>query len=152
MIFVDTSVVIAASLPYDPRQAPCIKRLATADARGGACAAHTLSEIFAVLTRLPLPYRVPTEAALQIVRHTSKRLSVITLTSAEHMTTIERFVSEGLTGATIYDVLILSCARKANATRIYTLTFASPESDYNVTQHPLPSGAIFIVSRQHSYN
>lgn len=121
MIFVDTSIVVAASLPYDSRQAACIKRLAGADAHGGACALHTLSEVFAVLTRLPLPYRLPAEAALQIVKHTSKRLTVIALTPTEHMTAVERFVGEGLSGAMIYDALILACARKANATRIYTL-------------------------------
>ncbi|WP_353072728.1 type II toxin-antitoxin system VapC family toxin [Tunturiibacter gelidoferens] len=121
MNFVDTSVIVAASQPYDPRQPACLDRLAVADARGGACAIHTLSEIFAVLTRLPLPYRLPADAALQIVKHTSKRFNVIALTPAEQMATIERFVAEGLTGAMIYDALILSCARKANATRIYTL-------------------------------
>ena len=121
MIFVDTSVIVAASQPYDLRQPACINRLAIADTRGGACATHTLSEVFAVLTRLPLPYRVPAEAALQIVKHTSKRLTVIALTPTEHMAAIERFVAEGLTGAMIYDALILACARKVNATRIYTL-------------------------------
>jgi predicted nucleic acid-binding protein len=121
MIFVDTSVVVAASQPYDPRQPACLNRLAIADTRGGACAIHTLSEIFAVLTRLPLPYRVPPEAAVQIVKHTSKRLTVVALTPTEHMAAIERFVAEGLTGAMIYDALILACARKVNATRIYTL-------------------------------
>jgi predicted nucleic acid-binding protein len=121
MIFFDTSVIVAASQPYDPRHAACLNRLATADTRGGACAVHTLSETFAVLTRLPLPYRVPTEAALQIVKHTSKRLTVITLTPTEHIAAIDRFVAEGLTGAMVYDALILACARKVNATRIYTL-------------------------------
>jgi predicted nucleic acid-binding protein len=121
MIFVDTSVIVAASQPYDPRHPACLNRLAIADARGGACAAHTLSEIFAVLTRLPPPYRLPADAALQIVKQTSKRLTVIALTPAEHIAAIERFVARGLTGAMIYDALILACARKSNATRIYTL-------------------------------
>jgi predicted nucleic acid-binding protein len=97
MIFVDTSVIVAASQPYDPRHPACLNRLAIADARGGACAAHTLSEIFAVLTRLPPPYRLPADAALQIVKHTSKRLTVIALTPAEHIAAIERFVARGRT-------------------------------------------------------
>ncbi len=37
------------------------------------------------------------------------------------MAAIERFVAEGHTGAMIYDALILACARKAKANRIYTL-------------------------------
>ncbi len=55
MIFIDTSVIVAASQPYDPRQLACLKLLAVADTRGGACAVHTLLEIFSVLTRLTTP-------------------------------------------------------------------------------------------------
>ena len=121
MTFVDTSVVVTASQPSDPNHGACVARLAAVEQRGGSCALHSLSEVFAVLTRLPLPYGVPPEAALQIVQHTSRRFSVVALTPDEHLAAIERFVGEGLTGAMVYDALVLACARKVKASKIYTL-------------------------------
>lgn len=121
MTFVDTSVVVTASQPLDPNHGRCVARLAAVEQRGGSCALHSLSEIFAVLTRLPAPYRVPPEAALKIVQSTRQRFSVVTLTPDEHLAAIESFVAEGLSGAMIYDALILACARKVKANRIYTL-------------------------------
>ncbi len=121
MTFVDTSIVVTASQPKDPRQLICLNRLAAVEARGGACSLHSLSEIFAVLTRLLPAYRVPPDAALSIVRHTSQRFKPVALTASEHLSAMERFVAQGLSGAMIYDALILACARKIAATRIYTL-------------------------------
>ena len=104
-----------------PRQAACLNRLAQMEDKEGACAAHTLTEIFAVLTRLPIHHRVPPHTAFELVNHTSKRFTIVTLTPAEQLTAIQRFVAEGLTGAMIYDAMILACARKVKATKIYTL-------------------------------
>jgi predicted nucleic acid-binding protein len=121
MMFFDTSVIIAASSPNHPDHDASLRRLATADARGGACSAHSLSEVFSVLTRLPPPFKVPPSAAMQIVKHTAERFKVIALTSAEHLATISEIAQRGLAGGLIYDALILAGARKANSTRIYTL-------------------------------
>ena len=121
MRFADTSVLVAASMAKHPRQASCLNRLAQMEAKEGACAAHTLTEIFAVLTRLPIHHRVPPHTALEIVKHTSKRFTIVHLTMDEQLATIQRFVAEGLSGAMIYDAMILACARKINATKIYTL-------------------------------
>ncbi len=121
MMFVDTSVLVAASIPSDLRHEACITRLALVEQRDGACAAHTLAELFATLTRLPVPYRLPASDALRIVQHTSERFTVVDLTSAEYLATLHRFVELKLTGAMVYDALILASARKCHATRIYTL-------------------------------
>lgn len=121
MIFVDTSVVVAASTLSDSRNDACIDRLAAAEARGGACAAHSLAEIFAILTGRPVPLKLsPTDAA-QIVRHTSKRFTIITLTPTEYLATVQAVAELGHGGGMIYDALLLACARKCRATRIYTL-------------------------------
>jgi predicted nucleic acid-binding protein len=121
MMFLDTSVIVAASLPHDPHHNDCIDRLAIAESRGGACALHTLSESFSVLTRLPLPYRVPADMALKIVTRTSGRFKLISLTPSEHLLAIEQLIQQRLAGGMVYDALLLACARKIAATRIYTL-------------------------------
>jgi predicted nucleic acid-binding protein len=70
---------------------------------------------------MPVPFKVPTPAAMQIVQHTSERFKVIALTPSEHLAAIRDLAQRGLTGGMIYDALIIACARKAGATRIYTL-------------------------------
>jgi predicted nucleic acid-binding protein len=121
MIFVDTSVIVAASTPSDHRHEACIDLLAVADSRGGACATHTLAEVFAVLTGRPAPLRMPPSDAATLVAHTSKRLTVVSLTPTEYLAAIQGLATLGHSGAMIYDALLLACARKAKANRIYTL-------------------------------
>lgn len=121
MMFLDTSVIVAASSPYHQDHDISLRRLAVADARGGGCAAHSLSEVFSVLTRMPAPYKVPAAAAMQIVKHTAERFKVTALTPSEHLAAISEIAQRGLSGGLVYDALILASARKANATRIYTL-------------------------------
>jgi predicted nucleic acid-binding protein len=121
MIFVDTSVLVAASTPSDTRHEACVDLLATADSRGGACASHTLAELFAILSGRPRPYRMPPADAARIVAHTANRFSIVSLTPAEYGATVDGLAKLGHSGGMIYDALILACARKLKARRIYTL-------------------------------
>ena len=121
MIFVDTSVIVAASTPSDHRHEACIDVLAIADLRGGACATHTLAELYSILTGRPGQLRMPPADAVKIVAHTSKRLTVVGLTPAEYLAAIQGLATLGHSGGMVYDALLLTCARKAKANRIYTL-------------------------------
>ena len=121
MIFVDTSVIVAASTPSDRRHEACIDLLAVADSRGGACATHTLAEVFAVLTGRPAPLRMPPSDAAKLVAHTRKRLTVVSLTPTEYLAAIQGLAALGHSGGMVYDALLLACARKSKANRIYTL-------------------------------
>ena len=121
MIFSDTSVIVAGSTPSDPRHKACIELLAIADTEGGACAAHSLAEVYSILSGRPLPLKMPPAIAWQIVHHTSERFKVVTLTTTEYLTAIEALTKLGHSGGMIYDALLLACARKVQATRIYTL-------------------------------
>jgi predicted nucleic acid-binding protein len=59
--------------------------------------------------------------AMQIVRHTSERFKVVTLTPSEYLTTIESLTKLGQSGGITYDALLVACARKVDASQIYTL-------------------------------
>ncbi len=121
MIFVDTSVIVAASTPSDHRHDACLDVLDLPSPRDGACAAHTLAEVFSVLSGRPLPLRMSPADAQTIVHHTAARLTVISLTPKEYLSAIANLARLGHSGAMIYDALLLACARKAEADRIYTL-------------------------------
>ena len=121
MIFMDTSVLVCASTPSDPRHAACVDLLWMAETRGGICAFHSLAELFSMLTGRPRPLRVAPMEATAIVTHTSKRFSFVSLTAAEYVAAVDGLARLGHSGGMIYDALILACARKAKASRIYTL-------------------------------
>ena len=132
MIFMDTSVLVCASTPSDPRHDACVDLLQTADARGGTCASHSLAEFFSMLTGRPHPLRVAPAEAARIVAHTSRRFRFVSLTPAEYVAAVDGLAGLGHSGGMIYDALILACARKAKASRIYTLNprhfrFVAPE-------------------------
>jgi len=121
MIFIDTSVVVAASTVLDRRHDACVDVLATADKRGGCCSIHSLAEIFNVLSGRPLPLRMSPVDAANVVAHTAQRFKTISLTESEYVQVVEGLARLGHSGGMIYDALILACARKSKATRIYTL-------------------------------
>lgn len=85
-----------------------------------ACAAHSLVEAFSVLTRLPLPYRLPASEAIRIVDYTREYSTVVTLTEAEIFDTLRSLGLRNLGGGLAFDALLLACARKVGAQAIYT--------------------------------
>jgi len=51
---------------------------------------------------------------------TRERLTVVTLTGNEYYDAIQSASAKGVTGGTIYDALLASCALKAKAEILYT--------------------------------
>lgn len=121
MIFVDTSVLVAASTVLDKRHGACVDLLAVADKRGGCFSMHSLAELFNILSGRPLPLRLSPLDAAKVVAHTAQRFETISLTAPEYVEAVEGLARLGHSGGMIYDALIVACARKSKATRIYTL-------------------------------
>jgi predicted nucleic acid-binding protein len=120
VIFLDTNVLIAASIDGHPHHEACSRRLAHSLHTGAACAAHSMAECYSNLTRTGRGYGVPPLAAHEMVVDFSRSLSLIALTSQETMKTIQRAAEQGLAGPLLYDALLLACARKIDAKTIYT--------------------------------
>jgi predicted nucleic acid-binding protein len=118
--FLDTSVLIAASDAGDNRHAPSFALLAAAIKETTACGAHTLAEIYAVLSRLPGAKRQRPEMAGLLVKQIIERMTVVSLTAEEYATTIRKTAQMSLAGGIVFDALLLACARKIDAERIYT--------------------------------
>jgi predicted nucleic acid-binding protein len=118
--FFDSNVLIAASLPEHVHYAAANARIARLSKGGGACAAHTLAEVFNILTRRSAGYGMPPLDASIIVAHAARTYRLISLTGAETARTIEEAARDGHAGGMIFDALLIACARKANARFIYT--------------------------------
>jgi predicted nucleic acid-binding protein len=120
VIFLDTSVWVASFSDRHPHHEASRPLLARLRRNNSACAAHSLAEVYASLTRLPGESRAHPRTAVQFLESMQQHTKVIALDSDEYFEAIDGMSRRGLSGAVIYDALILACARKARAERIYT--------------------------------
>jgi predicted nucleic acid-binding protein len=135
-ILLDTSVIIAASLPQHPSHEPCFVELqATRTSQvHGYLSTHSLAELYSVLTRMPSQPKIsPKEAKLLIERHL-EHLETLTLERSDYQAAIAQMTSLNLPGGGIFDALIAQAAMKISAERLLTLnakhfTRLSPEID-----------------------
>ena len=115
----DTSVLIAAFLEDHPHHAPSHKLFAQADRAHAGCAAHSLAEVYSVLTRLPADFRLSADQALLFIGDVRQRLKLVTLDAGEYYSAISAAANTGITIGGIYDALLVECALKAGAERIF---------------------------------
>ena len=100
--------------------APSFELFAKARRATASYAAHSLAEIYAVLTRLPSPHRLAPSQVLIMLGSIRDRLAPIALGPADYLRTIESAAASGISGGAVYDALIAACALKAKADVIYT--------------------------------
>ncbi len=72
--FFDTSVLIAAFHGGHVHHLPSLKRFAAAEKKHSACGIHSLAEVYAVMTVLPVKPMIPPEQALLFVEEIRSRL------------------------------------------------------------------------------
>jgi len=119
-VFLDTSVLIAASDAADPRYPGSRSLLAAATPATAACGAHTLAEVYAVLSRIPGGKKVRPAHAGLLVDQIASRMTVVSLSAKDYSATLRETARMGLSGGIVFDALLLACARKVKARRIYT--------------------------------
>ncbi len=122
--FFDTSVLAASFLDGHEHYERSFAVLADADRKNACCAAQSLAELYATLTRLPGRLGMSVDQALLALDSVAERLELISLDVPEYQHAIREAASAGIVGGTIYDALLGRCALKARATRIYTWNVA----------------------------
>lgn len=122
-IFFDTTVLVAASEQSHPHYAqarPALLRIAAGQDKGFA-SLHSIAELFAALTRLPVQPRIhAVEAARIVTDNILPHFQVVSLVKEDYLHAVNTMATSGWTGAKIYDVLLLSCAARCAVERIYT--------------------------------
>jgi predicted nucleic acid-binding protein len=115
----DTSVIIAALDGDDPDHTICRQLFLSTKF---SLYAHALSETFATLTGGRLAFRLAAAEAASILRHhVVPRIGITLLAETDLLKAYEEATDRGIRGGAIYDYLHLAAARKAGASRIYTL-------------------------------
>jgi predicted nucleic acid-binding protein len=120
----DSSVLVAAHLPAHPEHVACSAwlRAALSNAFELIVAAHSLAEVYAVLSRLPLRPPISPKAALQFLKqNVLMKGIVIELLADEYRSILNDAVIGDWRGGLIYDALIAKVAEKSQVDRLITL-------------------------------
>lgn len=123
-VLFDTSVLVAAMVEAHPSHAAALPWLKKA--KGGDVAyfvaAHTLAELYSVLSTLPTSPRTTAALARRLIReNVEKGARVVSLTRRDYVSVLEELTELGLSGGVVYDALIARAARKVRADRLLTL-------------------------------
>lgn len=118
--FFDTSVLIAAHDSGRPGHEESLSLMQRATQSDCSCAAHSLAEFYSVLSRLPGGKKQRPELASALVEDVATRVTVVALSAEQYLEALRTAARLRIAGGTIYDALLLACARKVNAEHIYT--------------------------------
>ena len=119
--FFDISVLVAVFYGDHPAHEAAIQCCRDANPRTAFCAAHSVAELYAVMTRLPVRPAISPEQCMLFVNDLRERFTLVHLTGAEYVATVASAAKAGLPGGKVYNALILACAGKAGAEVVYTL-------------------------------
>jgi predicted nucleic acid-binding protein len=122
--FLDTSIIVAATLKAHVHHQRSLPLILNASSTDSFCSVHTIAEVYSVVTRLPKPLRQAPETVNLFLDALGRRVSFVSLSYREYLETVDRLSKLKISGGQIYDALIVHCARKANAEKIYTWNLA----------------------------
>jgi predicted nucleic acid-binding protein len=140
----DTSTLIAAMLPDHVHHAYALPWLSRAKSGGFefVCSAHSLAEMYAVLTRLPRKPPIGAHEALRMIQeNVTSHARVYSLASDDYALLIESLPQNGIIGAAVYDAIIARVCDLTTVDYLVTLNVA----DF---QRVWPAGAGKVVSPQ----
>ena len=122
-VLADTSVLVAAIVECHPdhgRAFPWLKAAKEGTHQLHVCT-HTLAEVFAVLSTLPVQPRMGPAVARRLVRESVEGVgTLIELRSGDYRRVLDDMASLGLSGGVVYDALAAQAAKKAGVDRLLT--------------------------------
>jgi predicted nucleic acid-binding protein len=125
----DTSCLVAIACSWHEHHSPTVGELARRARRREqiVMAAPALVETYAVLTRLPPPYRLRPADALAVMEGSWSHVEVAALEGTAVWPLLRGLCEAGIAGGSTYDAVVAACARKAGADVILTWNVADFE-------------------------
>jgi predicted nucleic acid-binding protein len=120
MWLADTSVLVPVFVPGHIHHQRSFELFSRATVKSAFCAAHSIAEVYATMTRLPGKHRTSGQQALTLLEMIENRFSFVTLDAEDYLATVREAAAVGIVGGTSYDALIAACAVKAKADVLYT--------------------------------
>jgi predicted nucleic acid-binding protein len=122
-VFLDTSVLVASVVQKHEShvRAYAVLDRVQSGKDEGFVSAHSLAEMYSVLTKLPQPFRhTPEQALLSIEENIIRHFKITALTGSDYTVLIREAALLGIQGGTVYDALLLKCAAKTGAEKVFT--------------------------------
>lgn len=122
-ILFDTSVLVAAIVEVHPMHPQALKWLQRAKAGEFdiIVASHTLAELYAILTTLPVKPRISPGTAWRLIHDNIDNFAkVVHLTVSDYRYVLKQMADFLLTGGIIYDAIIARAAQKTGVDRLLT--------------------------------
>jgi predicted nucleic acid-binding protein len=122
-VLFDTSTLVAALVKPHPMHARAFQWLKRSRSHefDMIISSHTLAELYAVLTSLPLSPRITPDMSWRLINENVIAAgSIIALSSSDYISVIRHLQNIGFSGGIIYDALILKAAVKSGATHLLT--------------------------------
>lgn len=105
--------------PKYSQSLPWLQRIKAEEIQG--ISTHTLAELYAVLTRLPLSQMIVPALAQHLIEENLDKFQTVVLTAEDYQTTLVRLVRLNIVGGSIYDGLIAQAALKAKVDILLSL-------------------------------
>ena len=122
-VLFDSNVIIAALIETHPQHSsawPWLQKARRKDIEA-MIAAHSLAEIYATLTKLPVYPRIsPALAEKLIARNVLPHFQIITADQNDYRTVLQILAKNNIAGGATYDALIAHAAAKAQADKLLT--------------------------------
>ncbi len=123
-ILLDTSVLVAAMVEAHPaheRGKTWFSRV-TSGTDTGVVAAHSIAELYSILTTLPVNPPISASDAEQLIqKNVAEKLEIVSLTSEDYLQVVDQLAEIGIVGGATYDALILRAAENAKVDLVVTL-------------------------------
>lgn len=123
-ILFDTSVLVAALVGAHPEHQRCLPWLqrALAGELSLVLSAHSLAELYAVLTKLPLKPRISPPTAARMISENLRSVSKVYALDAEaYWALVEGLGMAGESGGIVYDAIIARVAEELGVEHVLTL-------------------------------
>ena len=131
-IFFDTTVLVAASVQSHPHytQAKSALLRVTAGHDKGFMGLHSIAEVFAALTRLPVQPRIhPVEAARIVTENILPHFELLSSGKEDYLEALNTMASGGWIGAKIYDVRCCT-ARQGARLSVFTRSISGTSDSW----------------------
>ncbi len=123
-VLFDTSALVAGIIrphPAHARALPWLKKAKSGEI-SMIVSSHTLAELYAVLTTLPVSPRITPDTAWSLIQENIlNNAEISALSASDYKAVIRKLKEGGFSGGIVYDALICSSAAKAHAETLLTL-------------------------------
>ena len=123
-VLFDTSVLVATLIEHHPAHERALPwfRQAKEGKLDLIISSHTLAELYAVLSTLPVSPKISPGIAWRLIQENIEQTATLaSLTASEYLSTIRRVSELGVSGGAVYDALIAKAAQKAEVDKVLTL-------------------------------